>query len=316
MLDRLHGDVRRLIDRAFPTGNASELVLDEVSGVVARLLSVEFALTPGTPVSWTDVDRTVGLERLLQELPVRALAGGALTSFDEHLRDPGSVDDDERRAAILAAVSGFNISRSAIDTSVHDIVARWLGAPPPSDYRVVLLPGTSGAGKTWTLFRLGFGLHSEGVRVWVAADLPDDKVSLRHLGVVSGTPCVVLVDGLFPEWADHLRLPVSVPVLIIATADSAVDRDAMEFLQRRRGTRILGIVPVPQQFAGPELETLAYARGVVLSGRERDRALTTTVRHASHLLRGTQPGEHLALLRRLAARQDLLDFLGPLWCFF
>jgi hypothetical protein len=314
LLRYLKGEVEQVIERDFPGVWASDLVRpNELTDLVARLVEAEFGLTPGQEVTWDDIERAVKLDHLMSALPPRALGEGSLTPLQEYIADPERLDDDAQAVALGAAAAGRNITRHGIDDGVLDSIDEWL-AHPGADYRITVLEGAPGSGKTWTLMRLGVKLATRpDVRVLLAADRPLGTLfSFRHLALHGQQPTVVLVDSLFPEWVQHMRLPVSLPLLFLATADSAFDREDLQELRTRRATRIavIHLAPGPNK---TELNDLAAARGVELASGERRLAEKTNFRHASHLLSGTEPAEHLSRLQELAQRPELLKFLEPIW---
>lgn len=315
LMDWLKGEIQRTIDRSFCAGNPSDLIGRDVRTILGRLLEAESTLIPGQEKTWADIDRTLGIEELVMQIPVHLSGQGSLLPLEECIQESSRVNNDEHRACLEASAKGLNVTRRPLDAEISNAIRGWR-VTPPQDYRIVILRGGSGAGKTWTLFRLALDLQKSGLRVWVGDDRGAiDPRILAHLGVMGTEPSVVIIDGLFPHWANSLLHPVGVPMLVVASVWRGLDDEELADFQRKRGTRFLGVIEVPDRPTQGEIAELARMRGVTLARREMRATRRTNLRHVSLILSGRRPEEHLAELRKVASSSDLLRFLEPIWYF-
>jgi hypothetical protein len=321
----------RMIDSAYPGCRARDYVkADEIDSLAGRLLMFEYNLwSRQENVVWSDVDAQLGIERLISDLYWLSLADGALTPFDQWPGIEAGGPDNEKTRAVESVRKGRAIPRPKIESDIWESVEQWRAEandegrdPKRSAYKVVILIGAHGTGKTWSLMRIGDEIRRKyhDVSVLIAADhAPSGPFAFRDLALSQSKPCVILIDDLFVEWSARVfsiagpPLP-TMPLLILATAARSSDEKEIQFLASRFGKRRT-LIELPPYLDSVEAAELAKVRDLSLSLTEAERVKTCNVRRLARMLSGTSELYRSISISDLLADANTLQMLGPILLF-
>jgi hypothetical protein len=317
--------LREVIDSAYPGCQASYFVTEhEFDLLAAKLLMVEYGIwNRRSAVAWHDVDGELGLDRLIADLYARSMADSSLTPFDTYLTVSEGGVDDEKTRAFEAVRAGRVVPRQKVEGDVWKLLDEWTSGvrsgsgQAGSRYLVVILAGSHGTGKTWSLLHIGSQLSAkyDGMRVCMASAYPPaGPFVFSNISISQPGPCAILIDNLFPDWHSFVSnspFPPSHPLLILATAAQPVDSHGLLVLSERLGRRAK-IVQVPDHLDSEDAVALARIRRVPLSTSERRRAVSTNIRHVVQLLSGIRAPTHLAEIEPFLSKPETLAILGPI----
>lgn len=324
MLTIVTEKIRKKIDQSYPGCQAHALVEKEVPTLAAKLLMAEYNLwDKASSVSWEDVDREIGLDKIISELGIRCMADGALTTWGDVSE---VMQDDEKTRALEAIRSNKAIPRPSTENQAWDLIGDWIHRLTPTetvkskdlkDYIIVILAGGHGCGKTWTLMCLGNRIATEfqNISVCVAANTPPSITrAFSNLAISHPNPCVILIDELYEGWdgpVSSIHYPLTQPILFLVTASLPEDGPGIGQLKQKLGQRRVKVIEVQTRLDEDEVKQLALLRDVSVAIREKAKVQATNIRHAVQIMSGEKTYDHLASLEALL-ETDLIDWLSPI----
>lgn len=318
--------IREKIDQSYPGCQAHAIVEKEVPIIADKLLMAEYNLwNKPSAVSWKDVDKEIGLDKIISELGTRSMADGALTTWGDFSE---VMQDDEKTRALEALRSNKAIPRPSSESQAWNLIGDWIRGLTPTetlkskelkDYLIVILAGGHGCGKTWTLMHLGNRIATEfrNISVCVAANTPPSITrAFSSLAISHPNPCVILIDELYEGWdgpVSSINYPLTQPILFLVTASLTEDGLGFKQLKEKLGQRRVKVIEVQTRLDEDEVKNLGLLRGVPIAIKEKDKVQATNIRHAVQIMSGERPDNHLASLEALLEREtDLIDWLGPI----
>jgi hypothetical protein len=273
----------------------------EVADLGARLVAAEFGLLKsGVDVGWTEVDRQIALEPLLQS--IRARAGGR--HFIDWRTACGSAETelDAAMANAMTLLQGNRLAPRELITE-PDFLATLSEKiaslrTPGSAPSLLVIRGARGAGLSSTLALIGRYIEQQwpDVPVGIARGVPADTPGLIA-GLSGPQGFVGLIDDLDDVWLARMRKPlVFLPsqTLLIATTHCDELSPEIQTLRRNLKSRLTEFT-IPDRLTRREVVaiTTLLRGGVGPSESEMQRIHHTNVRHAIGVLVETEEGPHL-----------------------